>query len=789
MKKILQLILLWATALTLNAQTYPVVVSGNVVDANGSNVEGAQLMISTTPQNPDGFVFFKIVNTDAFGNYQEEIEVPNSAPQGTVSVTFLDCGNNTSPQTSSYAIGGNNSFDLDFDFCGAVSGSCNSWIHTSLTGNSHALLHPQASGNGPFTYKWLNANNNFNDLLVTQSGTYCLLVEDADSCISTTCTTVQIGSSNPINSCDVQIGLDSLNTGVYLIALPTGLAPFTFQWSTGEDTQAVPFAPNGANYCVTITDADGCTSSECLYNQNNCTVTITNNPNAGLTATGNGTAPFTYLWDNGLTTPSIQPSAPGNYCVTMTDANGCDAYNCAWWGSMPDSCEVYIVLDSLNTGGSAYYAIPSGTAPFSYQWTPSGNAQSIPIDPAYFGDYCVTVTDADGCVATYCVFGNNNCNLTIVQDDSAGYDVLVVLANPWADTYLWSTGETTQYIVVEDPGTYCVTATGGGCTSTACYYFQTASNFNISGYLYFPDSLNNPGPMQGTVELFFNEPNSNDWTSLGTTNIQSDPAGWSNYYDFGTQNTAGQYIVKATLDPSSPGASLYMPTYHFSTVHWDEADLIVLPSLGSGLFNIILNDGQNFNGGSGNIGGTVTEGDGFTANEEGDRGGDPRPNTSVLLFNSNEQSISHTVTNEVGQYSFANLPFGTYKLMVEIVGVEQVERWVTLTAANPSSIGNDFEVTENGIVLGIQDVVETSTITAFPNPTSGTVNLNFQAKANFDAKFSLSRPDGTTVLVENQQVAKGNQNISLDLSQLPTGLYLLQVTTGSEVVATKIFKN
>jgi hypothetical protein len=35
-----------------------------------------------------------------------------------------------------------------------------------------------------------------------------------------------------------------------------------------------------------------------------------------------GTAPYTYLWSNGETTPSISVKA-GSYSVTVTDSKGC----------------------------------------------------------------------------------------------------------------------------------------------------------------------------------------------------------------------------------------------------------------------------------------------------------------------------------------------------------------------------------------------------------------------------------------------------------------------------------
>lgn len=292
--------------------------------------------------------------------------------------------------------------------------------------------------------------------------------------------------------------------------------------------------------------------------------------------------------------------------------------------------------------------------------------------------------------------------------------------------------------------------------------------------------------LEGIVELFEEDATTGDWNLVATVPIQNDPNNFYSSYDFANK-PAGSYLVKATLDAASPFFSFVLPTYHYSTVLWNEADAIILPNNWN-WFDIVLTDGQNLASGSGNINGTVTDGDGLTANDGGDRSGAPRPNTSVLLFDSNEQPITHTVTDDLGQYSFANLPFGTYKLMVEIVGVEQAERWVTLSAANPASNGNDFEVTEDGIVLGIHDFVAESDLSIYPNPTSHEVNLAFESTANFDAIISVARADGQTVLVENQAVAKGRQSLKLDLTSLPSGLYFLQVTTGNEVISKKIVK-
>jgi hypothetical protein len=42
-----------------------------------------------------------------------------------------------------------------------------------------------------------------------------------------------------------------------------------------------------------------------------------------------GKDPYNILWSNGATTDIITNLAPGFYCITLTDGNGCTATNCA----------------------------------------------------------------------------------------------------------------------------------------------------------------------------------------------------------------------------------------------------------------------------------------------------------------------------------------------------------------------------------------------------------------------------------------------------------------------------
>ena len=110
----------------------------------------------------------------------------------------------------------------------------------------------------------------------------------------------------------------------------------SYLWSTGATTQCISVT-TGGTYSVTVTNANGCTSS--------CSKTVTGYtlPQISITSTNvscfgacNGTAnaivsptgSYSYVWSNGSTTANITGLCPNTYCVTVTSANGCSATQC-----------------------------------------------------------------------------------------------------------------------------------------------------------------------------------------------------------------------------------------------------------------------------------------------------------------------------------------------------------------------------------------------------------------------------------------------------------------------------
>lgn len=86
-------------------------------------------------------------------------------------------------------------------------------------------------------------------------------------------------------------------------------------------------------------------------------------------------------------------------------------------------------------------------------------------------------------------------NIQYCFDENGEYTLTVPDAN--CDSYLWSTGETSQSIAVSEGGTYSVTATREGCTETSAITLTAYCPF----YLYIPNCIT-PSNHDGINDVF-----------------------------------------------------------------------------------------------------------------------------------------------------------------------------------------------------------------------------------------------------------------------------------------------
>jgi hypothetical protein len=328
--------------------------------------------------------------------------------------------------------------------------------------NGAMYLVAQPNGVAPFTYQWSNGATT--EKIIPQAGErYCVTVVDSRNCQAVACEGVDS------SDCKAKVLIEVIDSVRYLTAFGLGQAPFTYQWSNGETTQRILFAPN-SNNCVTITDATGCTAQACFQDNNNdkCAVvlkrSLSNTGEIYLVAQANGVAPFTYEWQDGSTSDRVLFIPGVEYCVTVTDANGCVAKTCLKLN--PDKpCKVNIARIAQN-GSTILVAIMNPPGNVTYQWSTGETTPRITVDKP--GIYCVTATNARGCEAKACITvkdsaQNGNCipgNVDVQYSaDSTEAYLNFVPQNSGNFAYQWSTGESTQGITVTQSGIYYVTVT------------------------------------------------------------------------------------------------------------------------------------------------------------------------------------------------------------------------------------------------------------------------------------------------------------------------------------------
>ncbi len=186
------------------------------------------------------------------------------------------------------------------------------------------------------------------------------------------------------------------NNGYATVDASGGTEPYTFNWSNGQSGQMATNLVAGV-YSVTVMDA--------LSSEATTTVTITEPPTleANVSSTsetspgandGNaaanpigGTPAFTYLWSNGQTTQMINNLAPGDYSVTVTDANNCIALESVVVGPLPTCNPLNDSLELVN-----FFNILDGP-----NWT--NNTNWLVPDSSINSWYGID-TNADGCVTS-----------------------------------------------------------------------------------------------------------------------------------------------------------------------------------------------------------------------------------------------------------------------------------------------------------------------------------------------------------------------------------------------------
>ncbi len=380
----------------------------------------------------------------------------------------------------------------------SITGACG-------TGNDTVLINPGAApvftlgadvaqcggtvlldaGAGAYSYLWNDATTN-QTLTATASGMYYVRVTDnVSGCFAFDTINIAI-NSNP----NPNLGADQTQCGG-TITLQATSGAYAYLWNDSSTNSSLSVNASGV-YAVALTDsATGCVGLDSI------TVQINPVPPANLVDSLSqcgssvlldaGAGAYVYNWSDSSSAQTLTVTSNGSYSVLVTDSvTGCTSNDTTYvmLNAIP---VVSLGQDQTQCGGSVILDAGAG---YMYMWNDNSTNQQLTVTTT--GMYAVTVTDSvTGC------FASDTTNITInaLPIPGLGNDIVqcggasFLSADSGSYSYLWSTGDTSQFIVVSTTGTYSVSMTdlATGCVGedTILVTINAAPNVTLSASVSF----------------------------------------------------------------------------------------------------------------------------------------------------------------------------------------------------------------------------------------------------------------------------------------------------------------
>jgi gliding motility-associated-like protein len=253
--------------------------------------------------------------------------------------------------------------------------------------------------------------------------TYTITSQISD-CIATASTTITVTNIEAILTPE-NTTCGTSGQGSVTLTVVDATEPLTIEW-TGPDgftstEQNIDNLEPG-QYCVTVTDANGCVDSECVTIVEEDILTISDeifsdficfpiscfgacDGSISVVVEG-GLEPYTIVWDDPAlqTGPTASNLCAGTYNVTITDAQGCEI-SASYTLEQPDQVEIELVgtIDVLCNGdqtGVATVTSTGGCTPYFYSWSHDPILNTPVATNLPSGTFTVFVTDVNGCASS-----------------------------------------------------------------------------------------------------------------------------------------------------------------------------------------------------------------------------------------------------------------------------------------------------------------------------------------------------------------------------------------------------
>lgn len=635
-------------------------------------------------------------------------------------------------------------------------------------------------GTSPYNVSWSNGNTT-EDLINVNAGIYSVAISDQNGC--TSFGNYQI--TQPTNQLTATVTVTNVichngATGTATVTPSGGTAPYTYNWSNGENTPFVDSLLAGT-ISVTVTDAAGCTSVlNAFISQPNPVVANTTNTNnvcygqssGNISVVANGgIAPYTYLWNTGSTQTFINNLPAGPYFVQITDANGCTTTFSDTVYQPANSINIASnVVDNICFGqsnGSIDITISGGVAPYQHLWNTGLVTEDLTNLLA--GQYTVTVVDNNGCLLMQTISVNQPVGPIIITGDvipascfatNTGAINVTVSGPNGPFSYLWSNNSTNEDISNLAAGNYSISVTNAnGCSNSASFQITQPLPLVASATLQQVSCFNasnggiNLTVSGGTAPYTYNW--SNGQTTKDLTNI---PSGT---YSVTITDINGCFTSSAFTINQPSNYSVSLNPQNVLCFGGNSGQIFSSVNGGTSPYTYLWNSGANTPNVSGLTAGnytlTVFDNNGCTTSA-----------STSLTQPSSATTLSAVVTNEL----CANTPTGSINLTVNSTSSGFTYFWNNGAASEDINglTANIYTVTvtdNNGCtttasyqVNAVSPIIASAVITDVDcfNNSTGSINLSVSGAS---PNYSFNWSNGAT---------------SEDINSLAAGVYFVTIT-------------
>ena len=369
--------------------------------------------------------------------------------------------------------------------------------------NGSATAIYNGGGTPPLTYLWAPGGSTTATASNLPAGTYTVTVTDSKGCTAIATSTVSQPTQIAVTSSVTTANCNQAN-GSATVSATGGTPAYTYTWSTSATGPTLSGALAGT-YTITVKDANGCTvtAAATIPNQAGPIMSVVSQTNVSCFGGNNGVVttsviggntPYIYLWSNGQNTGIASNLTAGVYTGTVTDQVGCVSSVSVTITQPP---ALTLTASGTNplcfnaTNGTANAGVLGGTPAYTYTWTPSGANVQSPTGLGA-GTHIVSITDANGCIASSSVTLTNPAQMTAAITSTNitcfgscnGMAAATTGNSIGAVVYNWTGGPgplTTQNVTNLCPGTYSIVATDqNGCTASASVTITQPSQLTAS---------------------------------------------------------------------------------------------------------------------------------------------------------------------------------------------------------------------------------------------------------------------------------------------------------------------